>query len=173
MTIELNSAIQSAAPASRRSFLKTSAIGGGGLLMGLALPGTLAQAAGTVHTPNAWVHISDDNQITLISARSEMGQGVYTSMPMLIAEELNIDFKRIKVSIAPSNPKLYGNPLLGGPQLTGGSTSVRDGWEKLRVGGAQVREMLITAAANRWNVDRGSLKAVDGMVLGPNGKKAT
>ncbi len=177
MTIELNtaleSAVQSAAPGSRRSFLKTSAIGGGGLLMGLALPGTLAQAAGTVHTPNAWVHISDDNQVTLISARSEMGQGVYTSMPMLIAEELNIDFKRVKVAIAPTNAKLYGNPLLGGAQLTGGSTSVRDGWEKLRVGGAQVREMLISAAANKWNVDRSSLKAVNGMVIGPNGKKAT
>ena len=84
-----------------------------------------------MHTPNAWVHIADDNTITLISARSEMGQGVYTSMPMLIAEELNVDISTVKVAIAPPNAKLYGNPLLGGPQLTGGSTSVRDGWEKL------------------------------------------
>lgn len=158
---------------SRRDFLKTTtALAGSGLLMGLALPSTL-QAAGTVHTPNAWVHIADDNTITLISARSEMGQGVYTSMPMLIAEELHVDIKKIKVKIAPPNAKLYGNPLLGGPQLTGGSTSVRDGWEKLRIGGAQVREMLITAAANKWNVDRSSLKAEDGMVMGPMGKKAT
>ncbi len=163
----------SAASTSRRGFLKTSTLGSGGLLLGLALPSTLALAAGTVHTPNAWVHISDDNRITLISARSEMGQGVYTSMPMLIAEELNIDFKRITVAIAPSNAKLYGNPLLGGAQLTGGSTSVRDAWEKLRVGGAQVREMLISAAANKWNVDRSELKAIDGTVVGPNGKKAT
>lgn len=159
--------------ASRRDFLKTSsAIAGGGLLMGIALPGAL-QAAGTVYTPNAWVHIADNNTITLISARSEMGQGVYTSMPMLIAEELNVDLRKVKVRIAPPNAKLYGNPLLGGPQLTGGSTSVRDGWEKLRIGGAQVREMLITAAANKWNVDRSTLKAVDGMVIGPQGKKAT
>ncbi len=165
MTIELK--------ASRRSFLKTSAMGSGGLLLGLALPGGLALAAGTVHTPNAWVHIADDNTITLISARSEMGQGVYTSMPMLIAEELNVDIRKIKVDIAPANAKLYGNPLLGGPQLTGGSTSVRDGWEKLRIGGAQVREMLITAAADKWKVDRSELKAVNGMVLGPNGKTAT
>jgi len=157
---------------SRRDFLKTSAFASGGLLMGFALPGT-AQAAGLVHTPNAWVHISDDNIITLISARSEMGQGVYTSMPMLIAEELNVDIKNIKVAIAPPNAKLYGNPLLGGPQLTGGSTSVRDGWEKLRVGGAQVREMLISAAASKWNVDRSSIKAVNGMLIGPGGKKAT
>jgi len=169
MTFELPTSVQT----SRRSFLKTSAIGSGGLLMGLVLPGSLAQAAGTVYTPNAWVHIADDNTITLISARSEMGQGVYTSMPMLIAEELNVDIKTIKVAIAPPNAKLYGNPLLGGAQLTGGSTSVRDGWEKLRVGGAQVREMLISAASIKWNVDPSQLKAVNGMVLGPKGKKAT
>ena len=157
---------------SRRDFLKTSSLATGGLLMGFALPGTL-QAAGAVYTPNAWVHIADNNIITLISARSEMGQGVYTSMPMLIAEELNVDIRKIKVAFAPPNAKLYGNPLLGGPQLTGGSTSVRDGWEKLRVGGAQVREMLISAAATKWNVDRSQLKAENGMILGPKGKKAT
>ena len=158
---------------SRRSFLKTSTIGGSGLLMGFALPFSVAKAAGTVHTPNAWVHISDANVITLISARSEMGQGVYTALPMLIAEELNVDFRKIKVAIAPPNAKVYGNPLLGGPQLTGGSTSVRDAWEKLRVGGAQVREMLISAAADKWKVDRSELKAVNGMVLGPKGQKAS
>ena len=158
---------------SRRSFLKTSTIGGSGLLMGFALPFSVAKAAGTVHTPNAWVHISDSNVITLISARSEMGQGVYTALPMLIAEELNVDFRKIQVAIAPPNAKVYGNPLLGGPQLTGGSTSVRDAWEKLRVGGAQVREMLISAAAEKWKVDRSELKAVNGTVVGPNGKKAT
>ena len=142
-------------------------------MFGIALPSTQAIAAGLVHTPNAWVHIADDNTITLLSARSEMGQGVYTSMPMLIAEELNVDLKTIKVAIAPPNAKLYGNPLLGGPQLTGGSTSVRDGWEKLRVAGAQVREMLISAAATKWNVDRSTLRAEKGMVIGANGKKAT
>ncbi|MDE2419093.1 MAG: xanthine dehydrogenase family protein molybdopterin-binding subunit, partial [Burkholderiales bacterium] len=157
---------------SRRDFLKTSALASGGLLMGFSLPGAV-QAAGMVHTPNAWVHIADDNTITLISARSEMGQGVYTSMPMLIAEELNVDIKNIKVAIAPPNAKLYGNPLLGGPQLTGGSTSVRDGWEKLRIGGAQVREMLISAAASKWNVDRSTIKAENGMLTGPKGKKST
>lgn len=162
------------AQTSRRDFLKTSALATGGLLIGVSLPGLNgAQAAGLLYTPNAWVHIADDNTITLISARSEMGQGVYTSMPMLIAEELNVDFTKIKVAIAPPNAKLYGNPLLGGTQLTGGSTSVRDGWEKLRVAGAQVREMLISAAAARWNVDRKDLKAENGVVTGPGGKKAT
>jgi isoquinoline 1-oxidoreductase beta subunit len=158
---------------SRRDFLKAGSLATGGLLMGFVLPGTRgeSQAAGTVYTPNAWVHIADDNTITLISARSEMGQGVYTSMPMLIAEELNVDIQKIRVDIAPP-AAVYVNALLGA-QITGGSTSVRDGWEKLRVGGAQVREMLITAAADEWKVDRSKLKAENGMVLGPNGKKAT
>jgi isoquinoline 1-oxidoreductase subunit beta len=160
---------------SRRGFLNTSAVAGGGLAIGANLAGLSieALAAGTIHTPNAWVHIADDNTITLISARSEMGQGVYTSMPMLIAEELNVDVRTVKVLIAPPNTKAYGNALLGGPQLTGGSTSVRDGWEKLRTGGAQVREMLLTAAADQWKVDRSSLKADNGWVTGPGGKKAT
>jgi isoquinoline 1-oxidoreductase beta subunit len=160
---------------SRRDFLKATGLATGGLLMGVALPAlrTTAEAAGTLHTPNAWVHISDDNTITLISARSEMGQGVYTSMPMLIAEELGVSLDKIKVAIAPPDAKVYGNPLLGGPQLTGGSTSVRDGWEKLRVAGAQVREMIATAAAARWNVDRDQVKMGDGVVTGPRGMKAT
>jgi isoquinoline 1-oxidoreductase subunit beta len=157
----------------RRDFLKTSTIATSGLMIGvsLAVSKTDAFAAGTVYTPNAWVHIADNNTITLMSARSEMGQGVYTSMPMLIAEELNVDINQIKVAIAPPNA-VYTNALLGA-QITGGSTSVRDGWEKLRIGGAQVREMLISAAANQWNVDRSQLKAVKGMVVGPNGKKAS
>jgi isoquinoline 1-oxidoreductase beta subunit len=158
---------------SRRSFLKTSAVVTGGLMLGFNLPGTPgeAMAAGTVHTPNAWVHIADNNVITLLSARSEMGQGVYTSMPMLIAEELNVDISQIKVAAAPPG-EIYINALLGG-QLTGGSTSVREGWLKLRVAGAQVREMLITAAAARWSVDRDLVRADKGMVFGPKGLKAS
>ncbi len=158
------------APTSRRDFIKTTALAGGGLMIGLSFPTSKVEAAGTLHTPNAWVHIADDNTITLISARSEMGQGVYTAMPMLIAEELNVDVNTIKVAIAPPNA-VYVNALLGA-QITGGSTAVRDGWEKLRVGGAQVREMLISAAAAKWNVDRSTLKADNGKVMG-GGKSAT
>ncbi|WP_310646139.1 xanthine dehydrogenase family protein molybdopterin-binding subunit [Limnohabitans sp.] len=158
---------------SRRSFLKASAAVSGGLMLGFNLPGTQgeAMAAGTVYTPNAWVHIADNNVITLLSARSEMGQGVYTSMPMLIAEELNVDIKQIKVVAAPP-AAVYVNALLGA-QITGGSTSVRDGWEKLRIAGAQVREMLLTAAAARWGVDKDLLKADKGVITGPKGLKAT
>ena len=158
---------------SRRRFMQGSAAVTGGLMVGVSLPSAgPAQAAGTLHTPNAWVHIADDNTITLISARAEMGQGVYTSMPMLIAEELNVDLKKIKVAFAPPG-KVYGNALIFGLQLTGGSTSVREGWEKLRIAGAQVREMLVAAAAQRWNVDASSLMAIDGRVTGPGGKVAT
>ncbi len=158
---------------SRRDFVKTSALASGGLLFGFAAPGARreAQAAGTLYTPNAWVHIADDNTITLLSARSEMGQGVYTSMPMLIAEELNVDLQQIKVAVAPPG-KEYVNAMLGA-MITGGSTSVREGWDKLRIAGAQVREMLISAAAAKWNVDRAQLKADRGVVTGPGGKKAT
>ena len=157
----------------RRDFLKTSALAGGGLTLGIMLPGFMdeALAAGTIYTPNAWVHIADNNTITLISARSEMGQGVYTALPMLIAEELGVDVHKVKVAIAPPNA-VYTNALLGA-QITGGSTSVRDGWEKLRIGGAQVRTMLISAAASKWHVDAATLRVENGMVLGPNGKKAS
>lgn len=155
---------------SRRTFLKTSSAVSGGLLMGCILPGNLL-AAGTLHTPNAWVHIADDNTITLMCARSEMGQGVYTALPMLIAEELHVNLKSVKVQNAPP-AAVYVNALLGA-QITGGSSSVRDGWEKLRIAGAQVREMLISAASDEWKVDRGLLKADQGFVTGPNGKRAS
>ncbi|MYN29816.1 xanthine dehydrogenase family protein molybdopterin-binding subunit [Duganella levis] len=157
----------------RREFLKTTAVVGGGLTLGVFLPAQLDQAvaAGTLHTPNAWVHIADDNTITLLSARSEMGQGVYTSMPMLIAEELGVDIRKIKVEIAPVAP-VYTNALLGA-QITGGSTSVRDGWDKLRIAGAQVRTMLVNAAAAKWKLDAAQLHAADGKVTGPGGRSAT
>jgi len=157
---------------SRRDFLKAGAAVSGGLLVGFSIQTMKsAQAAGTLRTPNAWVHISDDNVITLLTARSEMGQGVYTSMPMLIAEELHVSLNQIQVAVAPPD-KVYTNALLGA-QITGGSTSVRDGWLKLRVAGAQVREMLLMAAATRWDVDKDKLRAENGVVYGPNGKKAT
>ena len=157
---------------SRRGFMQSTAAFSGGLMVGVALPGGPLQAAGLVHTPNAWVHIDDDNTITLLSARAEMGQGVYTSMPMLIAEELNVDIQQVKVAFAPPG-KVYGNALIFGLQLTGGSTSVREGYDKLRIAGAQVREMLVAAAAQKWGVDASTLKADKGMVTGPGGKSAS
>ncbi len=157
----------------RREFLKSGALASGVAVLSMYVPGfggQEAQAAGSLHTPNVWVHIADDNTVTLISHMSEMGQGVHTALPALIAEELNVDINKVKVTTAPVNPA-YVNGLLGA-QITGGSTSIRDAWEKLRIGGAQVRTMLVQAAANKWGVDASSLTAENGVVSG-GGKSAT
>jgi len=157
----------------RREFLKSGALASGVAVLSMYVPGfggQEAQAAGSMHTPNVWVHIADDNTITLISHMSEMGQGVHTALPALIAEELNVDINKVRVTTAPANPA-YVNGLLGA-QITGGSTSIRDAWEKLRIGGAQVRTMLVQAAANKCGVDAATLTAENGVVSG-NGKSAT
>jgi len=159
---------------SRREFLKASATLGGGLVLGVVLPdGLLTPAAAepTTSMPNAWVKIGADNRITILSARSEMGQGVYTAMPTLVAEELEVDLAKIKVEIAPAAPP-YINAMLGG-QITGGSTSVAEGYDKLRLAGAQARTMLVSAAAQKWGVDASACRARDGVVMGPAGQKAT
>ncbi len=157
----------------RRDFLKVSGSVAGGLALGFYMPGrhNVAVAAEATSSPNAWVKIGQDNTITIMVARSEMGQDVYTSMPILVAEELEVDLSKVKVEFAPP-AEVYINALLGG-QLTGGSTSVRDAWEKLRKAGASARMMLVTAAANEWNVDVAQCKASNGMITGPGGKKVT
>jgi isoquinoline 1-oxidoreductase beta subunit len=95
----------------------------------------------------------------------EMGQGTYTSIPMLIAEELEVDLKQVQLEHAPPNPKLYGNPLLGGIQATGNSNAVRASWQPMRQAGASAKAMLVSAAAKRWNVDPASCRAQSGEVL--------
>src|SRR5260221_6515577 len=116
-------------------FLKTSAAAGayaaGGLVIGFHLPAGAKTAAVNAKTtqPNAWVKIGSDNTVTIICHRSEMGQGTYTAMPMLVAEELEVDLRAVNIEMAPADP-VYINKLLGG-QLTGGSTSVRDAWTTL------------------------------------------
>lgn len=156
---------------SRRDFVKTSAAAGGALVLGFHLPGRVAQAdgGGGYAMPNAWVKVAADNQVTIMVARSEMGQGVSTSLPMLVAEELDVDINKIKVEFAPP-AEVYINSLLGG-QLTGGSTSVRDAWEKLRKAGASARMMLISAAATNWGVDPSQVRAENGSLIGPGGKR--
>jgi isoquinoline 1-oxidoreductase beta subunit len=95
----------------------------------------------------------------------EMGQGTYTSIPMLIAEELEVGLDQVRLEHAPPNPKLYGNPALGGLQATGGSTSIRAAWKPMREAGAVARTMLVAAGAKRWNVDPASCHAQGGEVL--------
>jgi isoquinoline 1-oxidoreductase beta subunit len=156
---------------SRRNFLKSSAAVGGGLVIAVQLPPALAKAAVKTSMPNAWIRIGSDNTVTILVARSEMGQGVAMAMPMLVAEELEVDLNKVKIEFAPPG-QMYINAMLGG-QLTGGSTSVRDGWDKLRTAGAQARVMLTEAAAQQWKTDASKCTAKDGVVTGPGGKKAT
>ena len=147
----------------RREFLKSSAVISGGLVIGVSLPvRQLAYAAGEPSAINAWVRIAPDNTVTILCARSEMGQGVVMALPTLVAEELEVDLNKIKVDFAPPG-EVYINGMLGG-QITGGSTSVRDGWEKLRIAGAQARTMLVQAAADKWKVDASKCRAKDGWV---------
>lgn len=155
---------------SRRAFLKTSALAGGGLLIGFTLPGAsrLAEAAGEFK-PNAFIRIARNNQVTVICGLSEMGQGVHTAIPMLIAEELEADWSRMKVEQAPADPA-FKNPFLGF-QATGGSSSVRANWEPMRKAGAAAREMLIAAAADTWKADKADCHAEKGMVVHKSGKK--
>jgi isoquinoline 1-oxidoreductase subunit beta len=151
---------------SRRSFLWAAAAGGG-LIFGLRLPfeGGDAEAADDFE-PNAFVRLGSDGQITLTMPYVEMGQGTYTSIPMLIAEELEVDLNQVRLEHAPPNEKLYKNPLLG-VQATGNSNAIRGAWQPLRQAGAAARTMLILAAANRWNVDPASCRAQSGEVLHP------
>jgi isoquinoline 1-oxidoreductase subunit beta len=156
----------------RRTFIKSSAAVGGSLIIGVALPGGMRYAmAATDSAINAWIKIGSDNTVTILCARSEMGQGVVMALPTLVAEELEVDLSKIKVEFAPPG-EVYINGMLGG-QITGGSTSVRDGWDKLRIAGAQARIMLTEAAAKQWGVDASKCTAANGMVSGPGGKKAT
>ena len=157
----------------RRNFLKATGAAGAyaasGLVIGIHLPANAAASSVKTAQPNAWVKIGTDNSVTIICHRSEMGQGTYTSMPLLVAEELEIDLRAVKIEMAPADPA-YINKLLGG-QLTGGSTSVRDAWTSLRQAGAQARMMLISAAAKEWNVPESDCHAQSGQVISKGGKK--
>jgi isoquinoline 1-oxidoreductase beta subunit len=158
---------------SRRDFLKTGATVSGGLLIAIALPGckpaSTTSGATTYVVPNAWLRIGSDDSITFYCDKSEMGQGVYTSLTMLVAEELGVGLERINTEFAPPGDQ-YVNTLIGG-QITGGSTSVREGWDKLRKAGATARHMLASAAAAEWGVDPRNCRFENGVIMSPHGKK--
>src|ERR1700737_5198702 len=155
---------------SRRRFLEAGAAAGGGLMLSLSLPfasGDAGAAGAEGFASNAFIRIGGDGGIVLTMPYVEMGQGPYTSISMLIAEELEVDMKQVRLEHAPPNEKLYGNPLLGGIQATGNSNAVRAAWQPLRQAGATARTMLMSAAARRWNVDSASCRAQSGEVLHP------
>jgi len=156
---------------SRREFLKTSALAGGGLVIGFTLPGAsrFAEAAGKEARMSAYLRIAPNNDITVVCGLSEMGQGVHTAIPMLIAEELDADWSRVRVEQAPVD-KAFANPIFG-MQATGGSTSVRGHWEPMRKAGATARAMLVQAAAQTWKAELADCRTERGMVIHKSGKK--
>ena len=146
-------------PLSRRSFLGKSAAAGAGLVIGVYLPrGARAATSSSVFSPNAYLRITPDNKIVVMVARSEMGQGVWTALPTILAEELEVDLKQITIEQA-------GASTLFGDQGTGGSASVRTTWDPMRKAGAQAREMLISAAAEQWSVPTEDCKAENGYII--------
>lgn len=161
----------------RRDFLKiaatVSATTAGGMLLSISLP-ALSQSKQTqpyseletgkdVLAPNGFIKIDTKGEVTMIMPKVEMGQGVYTSIPMLLAEELEVDLPSVKLEHAPPNEKLYADALLGA-QVTGGSTSIRALWEPMRQAGAVCRSLLIAAAAQQWKVAESACYAKSGVV---------
>ncbi|HXH24742.1 MAG TPA: xanthine dehydrogenase family protein molybdopterin-binding subunit [Vicinamibacterales bacterium] len=161
---------------SRRTFLKTATAAGGGLMIGFYVPvpraagaqGAALAGAGASKVasfePNVWIRIGTDDKVRIMLSMLEMGQGVMTAMPMLVAEELDIDWNNVTTEWAPADRR-YGNPNFGGAQTTAGSQSTRGMWKLLREAGAAGRAMLITAAAQRWGVPESSLATDRGVVF--------
>lgn len=162
----------------RRSFLKAGIVAGGALLLGFSLP-TKSRAEERFNVPNdlqngfqpnSFLKIAKDGKVTVVVGQAEMGQGVLTSLPMIVAEELEVDWKNVGFESAPAD-KAFINPLLGS-QITGGSSSVKAFFEPLRKSAATVREMLISAAANTWNVAPETCVAEAGKIVHAASKRS-
>jgi len=150
----------------RRDFLKVSTVAGAGLMLGFYLPSKengLTPASD--FAPNAFIKIEPSGTVTIAVAKSEMGQGVRTSLPMIVAEELDADWSKVRVEQSDAHPTKYGS------QGTGGSFSVRGSWQMLRQAGATARDMLVTAAAQSWHVSPATCKTDKGFVIHSSGKK--
>ena len=155
----------------RRAFLETAGAAGAGLVISFYLPSGLRFRSPTAgpFAPNAWLRIGEDESVLVIVDRSEMGQGVTTALPMLLAEELEADWSRIRIEFAPAD-KAYTNPMFG-MQGTGGSTSVRAAYTPLRKAGAAARELLVAAAAQTWGVEKAECRAERGAVVHARSKR--
>src|ERR1700730_12289916 len=161
----------------RRSFLSRSIALGGGLVVPFIFPvmGSRAAAAespaGASFAPDGFIRVTSDGKISVIIPYVEMGQGIYTALTMLIAEELEVPIEKIDVEHAPADERLYANPILG-TQATGDSLSVRVTWAPLRMAGATARQMLVSRAAASWHVPADSCRAENAEVLHPlSGRK--
>lgn len=162
----------------RRSFLKASIVAGGALLVSTSLPlrsraeerFNIADPAAADFKPNAFIRIAPDGKVTVIVGQAEMGQGVLTSLPMIVADELEVDWDNVTYEHGPPG-KEFGNPALGGMQVTGGSSSVKGFFDPLRRSAATVREMLVAAAAQQWGVSPEECRAHGGEVLHPTSRR--
>ena len=159
----LNNALENPA---RRQFLQVAAIAGGGFAIGFSnLARAAAAGAGSADfVPNAFVRIGGDSSVTVLIKHLEMGQGVSTGLPTLVAEELDADWAQIRFEGAPANASLYNNLLWGAAQGTGGSTAIANSYEQLRKAGATARAMLVAAAADEWKVPADSITVSKGVV---------
>jgi len=158
----------------RRLFLQTTAAAGGGLMLGGFVPGLspAAEAAG-VFEPNVWLKITADGKARIMLSMLEMGQGVMTAMPMLLAEELDVDWNNVTTEWVGADAR-YGNPGFGGAQTTAGSNSTRGMWKILRQAGASARAMLVSAAAKDWGVAESACSTDKGVVIHQaSGRRAT
>lgn len=157
---------------SRRAFLQATGVAGGGLMLGIALPSaSQAQQTGQsfVYPPNAFIRIAADSSVTILINKLEFGQGVMTALPMLIVEELDCDWAKVRAEHAPSE-KVYAHPGFG-IQMTGGSDSIASSYQQFRVIGATARLMLLQAAAAQWNAPLDRLDTRDGMIYEIGGQK--
>ncbi len=158
----------------RRRFLQSATLGGTALLVGFRFDGRRAFAADEVFAPNAFVRIAPDNTVTIVGKHLEMGQGSYTGLTVILAEELDADWAQVKVEAAPADATRYNNLKLGPMQATGGSTSLANSWEQLRRAGATARAMLVEAAAQEWSVPAAEIIVDRGVVSHPpSGRQAT
>jgi isoquinoline 1-oxidoreductase beta subunit len=149
---------------SRRNFLVSA--GGAGIAVAFgALPEMAFAATANTFNPTAWVGIGTDGMVTIMAPACEMGQGVMTVLPLLIAEELDVDWRKVRTVQSPSLDKIYGNPAWGGKLTTYGSSTVFGYWEKLRLAGAQARKVLIASAAASWKVPAAELSTENGVVI--------
>src|SRR4029077_10312269 len=154
-------------PASRRGFLKAAAATAAGLTIGFHWSGPLSRALADTpkdFAPNAFLRIAPDNGVTVIAKHLEMGQGAYTGLATVVAEELDADWAQIRVESAPADASKYANLVFGTMQGTGGSSAMANSWMQLRHAGAPARAMLVTAAATEWNVPPASLMVERGVV---------
>ena len=158
----------------RRRFLQSATLGGTALLVGFRFDGRRVFAADEVFAPNAFVRIAPDNTVTIVGKHLEMGQGSYTGLAVILAEELDADWAQVKVEAAPADATRYNNLKLGPMQATGGSTSLANSWEQLRRAGATARAMLVEAAAQEWSVPAAEIIVDRGVVSHPpSGRQAT